>query len=104
MCLRFVFLLITRLTSWLQLSQREETWKTAEILILRHQLAVGQRRQPPMARLLPGPPGRPLAGWVDRHGYQFSVPLVASRALAWARLTVAAVTCLGSARNVDQMT
>ena len=30
MCLRFVFLLITRLTSWLWLSQREETWKTAE--------------------------------------------------------------------------
>jgi transposase len=46
MCLRFVFLLITRLTSWLRLSQREETWKTAEILILRHQLAVLQRRQP----------------------------------------------------------
>ena len=46
MCLRFVFLLITRLTSWLRLSQREEAWKTAEILILRHQLAVLQRRQP----------------------------------------------------------
>jgi hypothetical protein len=46
MCLRFVFLLITRLSSWLRLSQREETWKTAEILILRHQLAVLQRRQP----------------------------------------------------------
>jgi putative transposase len=37
---------IRRLTSWLRLSQREETWKTAEILILRHQLAVLQRRQP----------------------------------------------------------
>jgi putative transposase len=46
MCLRFVFLLITRTASWLRLSQREETWKTAEILILRHQLAVLQRRQP----------------------------------------------------------
>jgi hypothetical protein len=34
MCLRFVFLLTMRL------SRREETWKTAEILILRHQLAV----------------------------------------------------------------
>ena len=39
MCLRFVFLLITRVAAWLQLSRREETWKTAEILILRHQLA-----------------------------------------------------------------
>jgi putative transposase len=31
--------------SWLRLSQREEGWQTAEILILRHQLAVLQRRQ-----------------------------------------------------------
>ena len=46
MCLRFVFLLITRTVSWLRLSQRKETWKTAEILLLRHQLAVLQRRQP----------------------------------------------------------
>jgi hypothetical protein len=46
MCLRFVFLLITRVASWLRLSRREEAWQTAEILILRHQLAVGQRRQP----------------------------------------------------------
>jgi putative transposase len=56
MCLRFVFLLITRLTSWLRLSQREETWKTAEILILRHQLTVLQRRQP----------RRPELDWADR--------------------------------------
>ena len=33
MCLRFVFLLITRVAAWLRLSRREETWKTAEILI-----------------------------------------------------------------------
>jgi hypothetical protein len=44
MCLRFVFLLTARAASWLRLSRREETWKTAEILILRHQLAVLQRR------------------------------------------------------------
>ena len=56
MCLRLFFLLITRLTSWLRLSQREETWKTAEILILRHQLAVLQRRQP----------RRPDLDWADR--------------------------------------
>jgi putative transposase len=45
MCLRFVFLLITRLAAWLRLSRREEAWKAAEILILRHQVAV-LRRQP----------------------------------------------------------
>jgi putative transposase len=56
MCLRFVFLLITRTTSWLQLSGRQETWRIAEILILRHQLAVLQRRQP----------CRPKLNWADR--------------------------------------
>ena len=56
MCLRFIFLLITRLAAWLWLSRRPETWKTAEILILRHQLAVLQRRQP----------RRPKLNWADR--------------------------------------
>jgi putative transposase len=40
----------------LRLSRREEAWKTAEILILRHQLAVRQRRQLP----------RPKLNWADR--------------------------------------
>jgi putative transposase len=56
MCLRFVFLLITRAAAWLRLSRREEAWKTAEILMLRHQLAVLQRRQP----------DRPKLKWADR--------------------------------------
>src|SRR5436190_20812163 len=56
MCLQFIFLLITRVTSWLRLSRREEAWQTAEILILRHQLAVLQRRQP----------RRPNLNWADR--------------------------------------
>jgi hypothetical protein len=45
MCLRFVFLLVTRLVAWSWLFRREESWKDAEILLLRHQLAV-LRRQP----------------------------------------------------------
>jgi putative transposase len=60
MCLRFVFILATRLAAWLRLSRREETWKTAEILILRHQLAVLQRQQP-----RPAPPP-PKLNWADR--------------------------------------
>jgi putative transposase len=44
MCVRFVFLLITRVASGLRLSRREDAWKTAEILL--HQLAVLQRQQP----------------------------------------------------------
>jgi hypothetical protein len=50
------FLLVTRVAAWLRLSRREETWKTAEILILRHQLAIRQRRQP----------RRPKLNWADR--------------------------------------
>jgi putative transposase len=45
MCLRFVFLLVTRLATWLRLSRRAGSWKDAEILFLRHQLTV-LRRQP----------------------------------------------------------
>src|ERR1035438_1522744 len=56
MCLRFVFLMITRASSWLRLSRHEESWKTAEILILRHQLTVLQRRQS----------RRPDLDWADR--------------------------------------
>lgn len=56
MCLRFVLLLTTRLAAWLRLSRHEEPWQTAEILILRHQLAALQRRQP----------RRPKLNWADR--------------------------------------
>src|ERR1035437_7386339 len=54
MCLRFVFLLITRVVAWLRLSRREEAWRITEILILRHQLAVLQR------------PCRPKLNWAVR--------------------------------------
>ena len=56
MCLQFAFLLITRVTRWLQRSRCQEAWQTAEILILRHQLAILQRRQP----------RRPHLTWADR--------------------------------------
>ncbi len=51
-----MFLLITRLAAWLRLSRREQAWQTAEILILRRQLTVLQRRQP----------RRPNLNWADR--------------------------------------
>src|ERR1017187_3907480 len=56
MCLRFVFLLITRGAGWLRLSRREKTWKTAEILNLRPQQTALQRPQR----------GRPILSWADR--------------------------------------
>ncbi len=51
-----MFLLITRVAAWLRLSRRDDAWKTAEILILRHQLTVLQRRRPCRWRL----------NWADR--------------------------------------
>jgi putative transposase len=44
--LKLIFLIVTRAVSLLGLSRREEWWKEAEILMLRHQLAVAQRQQP----------------------------------------------------------
>jgi hypothetical protein len=35
-----MYLIITKLFAWLRLSRRRESWKTAEILLLRHQLTV----------------------------------------------------------------
>jgi hypothetical protein len=48
--------MITRVAAWMRLSRREEAWRTAEILILRHQLAVLRRKQP----------HRPKMNWADR--------------------------------------
>jgi len=56
MCLRFMFLLTPWLAAGLRLARRKEARKTAEILILRHQLAVLQRHQP----------RRPKLNWADR--------------------------------------
>ena len=56
MCLRFVFVLVTRVAAGLRLSRRERAWKEAEILILRRQLAVLQRQRP----------RRPRLDWADR--------------------------------------
>jgi putative transposase len=56
MCLRFVFLLVTRLVAWSRLCRREESWKDAEILLLRHQLVVLRRQ----------PRARPKPCWADR--------------------------------------
>src|ERR1035438_380203 len=90
MCLRLVFLLVRRVAAWLRLSRREEAWKTAEILILRHQLAVLQRQQP----------GRVKLNWADR---AFSQPCSAryrdhaTRACGY--LSARARCCAGTATS-----
>ena len=49
MGLKLIFLIVSRVTSLLALSRRESWWKDAEILMLRHQLAVASQRQRPGA-------------------------------------------------------
>ena len=46
MGLKLIFLVVTRAVSVLCLSRREARWKDAEILMLRHQLAVALRERP----------------------------------------------------------
>jgi len=44
--LKLIFLTVSGAMSLLRLSRREEWWKDAEILMLRHQLAVALRERP----------------------------------------------------------
>jgi transposase len=44
--LKLIFLIVSRAVSLLGLSRRESWWKDAEILMLRHQLAVAERERP----------------------------------------------------------
>jgi len=44
--LKLIFLVVLRAVSLLGLSRREAWWKDAEILMLRHQLAVAGRERP----------------------------------------------------------
>ena len=50
-----IYLLSSKLLSWMVLRTRSDTAKEIEILVLRHQLVVLQRRTP-----------RPRIGWFDR--------------------------------------
>ncbi|GII51493.1 hypothetical protein Psi02_79170 [Planotetraspora silvatica] len=56
MCLRFVYLFVVSVFSWMRLARRQGAWKDAEIVLLRHQLAVLQRQQV----------RRPRLRWSDR--------------------------------------
>jgi len=90
MCLQFMFLLTMRLAAWLRLSRREETWKTAEILILRHQLTVLQRRQP----------RRPNLNWADRALLATLLSVIPKARRHGLRLLVAPETILRWHRNI----
>ena len=55
MALRLIYQMFTKLLGWIVLQTRSDTTKDIEILVLRHQLAVLQRRTP-----------RPRMTWTDR--------------------------------------
>jgi hypothetical protein len=55
--LKLVYLVVSRLFAWMCLSVSDSTAEDVEILMLRHQLAVAQRRDPRLARKLT---------WADR--------------------------------------
>ena len=55
MALRLIYQVFTKLLGWIVLRTRSDTTKDIEILVLRHQLAVLQRRTP-----------RPRMSWTDR--------------------------------------
>jgi hypothetical protein len=52
--LKLIFLVVSRFMSLIRLSHRESWWKDAEILMLRHQLAVAQRQRPQVHARLTG--------------------------------------------------
>ncbi|GAA2052164.1 hypothetical protein GCM10009839_69320 [Catenulispora yoronensis] len=62
------YLVLCRVFAWLRLAARDSTAKDVEILMLRHQLAVAQHRDPHLARRLTwadrvaGIPGRTATG------------------------------------------
>jgi hypothetical protein len=90
MCLRFVFLLITQVFRWLRLSRRADARKTAEILILRHQVAILQRHQ---AR-------RPNLTWADRALLATLFGVIPRARCQWLRLLVTPDTIVRWHRDI----
>jgi transposase InsO family protein len=83
-------LIITRAFSWLRLSRRDEAWKSAEILLLRHQLTVLQRQTP----------ARPKMTSADRALIAALVELIPKRRHASLRLIITPETVLRWRRDV----
>ena len=89
--LKLIFLIVTRAKLLLGLSWRESWWKDAEILILRHQLAVAQREQPRAhARLT----------WLDRAWLAVLAGTLPAERLAAMRLIVTPATILRWHRDI----
>ena len=91
MGLKLIFLVVSGVMSLLRLSHREAWWKDAEILMLRHQLAVAQRERPRVhARLT----------WPDRAWLAMLAGTLPIERLAGMRLIVTPGTLLRWHRDI----
>jgi putative transposase len=88
--LRLVYLTISRPFGWLRLSRRSESWKTAEILLLRHQLTVLQRQAA----------ARPKMDWTDRALVALLLDIIPKQRRAALRLIVTPPTVLRWHRDI----
>jgi transposase InsO family protein len=88
---KLIFLMVTRAVSLLGLSRREWWWKDAEILMLRHQLAVAERERPRAQSRLT---------WPDRAWLALLAGTVPTERLAAMRLIVTAGTILHWQRDI----
>src|SRR5664279_2338917 len=89
--LRLVYLSISRLFGWLRLSRRSESWKSAEILLLRHQLTVLQRQLK----------ARPKLSWSDRALIALLLDVIRKRHRAGRRLSVTPQTVRRGDRDIN---
>jgi transposase len=89
--LKLIFLVVTRAVSVLGLSRRESWWKDAEILMLRHQLAVALRERPRAHSSLT---------WPDRAWLALLAGTVPAERLAAMRLIVTPGTILRWERDI----
>jgi putative transposase len=88
--LRLVYLTISRLFGWLRLSRRSGSWKSAEILLLRHQLTVLQRQVG----------ARPKMSWADRALIALFLDMIPKHHHANLRLIVTPQTILRWHRDI----
>ena len=89
--LKLIFLVMTRAVSALYLSRREAWWKDAEILMLRHQLAVALRERPQAHSCLT---------WPDRAWLALLAGTLPPGRLAGLRLIVTPATILRWHRDI----
>ena len=90
MGLSLVYLTVARLFAWLRLSRRSESWKSAEILLLRHQLVVLQRQVD----------ARPKITWADRALIALLLDVISKRRRGGLQLIVRPETILRWHRDI----